>query len=170
MDASTLAIVISLISLAGVLFPNLVSLYMFKRKAPSEINQLNIDSSLSQGNLAEKYQNIAQKQADENIELSKDIEEKERENKELMGKIDELRDQINGLDVKYKSQIDELKSNYCSELKEMKDKYDKLEDWAKRLVYQLESWDIEIVPYDLKEAKEKKLSLGEFGPIQSQGK
>lgn len=136
-----------------------VSMWINKRKVPVEINQIKADTNLSEGELIEKYQSIASKQADENLELIKENNTMKGEKKDLMAALQKLHDEMMSLDEKHNSELKELNHKVDLQIKEN----EKLRDWVRRLILQLESWNIVPVPFDIEEAKKNGLALGEFG-------
>ena len=66
-------------SIITVLIIQGVSMWVNKRKVPAEVNKLEADTRSVNGDLIEKYQKVAANTADENLELNKQLKEKEEE-------------------------------------------------------------------------------------------
>jgi hypothetical protein len=146
-------------SIVSVAISQLVSSFVARKKLPSEIEQIRVDSDLTEGEIIEKYQKIARDQAVDNIELSKQLKFKEEEKKELSASLKTLYEQMILLDNNHKKEIEDLKLSFEKERLENV----AWREWAKRLVFQLQSWSIVPVPFDITEAKLKGLSLGDMG-------
>ena len=148
----------------GVILSALISFYLGKKRLPSEINKIKADTNLSSGELAEKYQQIASKAADENLNWQNQIREKEEEKQSLMTTLRSLKDDMLSMDEKYKNQIACIDEKYKtqifelqSQMNEERKESDKWRDWARRLSLQLRCWDIEPVPFDTEEYKQKRM-------------
>lgn len=147
------------------------------------------DSQLTKADLAKKYRDLANAQADENSILEKqsiylkyqygiDVTKKEDENKALKNNLDQWMEEVKTneerhendileMKEKQKKELDEFKQSVQFDLQSMKEEIDKLKDYIQRLQYQLWSWNIRPVPQSVEEAKAKGLSLGDF-PKQEQ--
>jgi hypothetical protein len=152
MDTQILSIIMifiaSLVS-AGLAF--WAAMFINKKKVPVEVRQIKADTDLTGGELAEKYQQIANTQADKNIALT-------QANNDLSAKIDALeQDMINlkqtRLDdkVEFKAALEEEKQRSIK----AEDRAIKAENYIKRLLLQLSSWNIIPVPYDVEMAKDE---------------
>jgi hypothetical protein len=149
----------SLASIISIIISQLVAAWITKRKNIAEIEKVQSDTSLSEGDLVLKYQKIAVDQADENIELSKKIKIQEGEKIELLTSLKALREEMITLDNSHKEEIIKLKESFEAERKENL----MWKDWARRLVLQVQSWSLIPVPFSLEEAKKNGLFLGDIG-------
>jgi hypothetical protein len=131
----------SILSTIAIFF---VSQWVNSRKLPVEIKQMSADTSLTKGDLAEKYQGIANRQADENIELTK-------QNMELKKQIEANRDEMMLIINENKKELEKIRKTLDEEIIRGRN----FEDWARRLVLQLQSWRIEPVPFDVNMIKEE---------------
>jgi hypothetical protein len=153
-DGIMIAIITTLATIFTVGITQLVTYLIAKNKKLPQNEKITADASLSRGDLAEKYQKIANKQADENILLREENDKKEAENEALMGKIEELRQEMKVLDDKRTQEIDELRREFES-----------WKNYAIRLNMQVMSWGLVPVPFSVKDAIEKGLSLGDIGRV-----
>jgi flagellar motility protein MotE (MotC chaperone) len=131
-----------------------------KRKVPAEVEKIGADTRLVNGELAGKYQQIASNTADENIELATQLKAKEAEKKQLNKVVDELRQEMLTMDQRHIEELNDLRKEFEDERLENL----KFKDWAERLVYQIKSFGLTPVPFDIEEAKKKGFPLGETGP------
>jgi hypothetical protein len=151
-DEIMIAIITTLATIFAVGITQLVTYLLARNKKLPQNIKITADASLSRGDLAEKYQNIANKQADENILLREENDKKEAENEQLMGKIDELRDEMNAKDQLRVKEIDDLRKEFES-----------WKNYAMRLNMQIVSLGFVPVPFDTEDAKKKGYSLGDWG-------
>jgi lipopolysaccharide export LptBFGC system permease protein LptF len=162
-DKMSDAVLIALSSVFATIFSIVVSQvlasWINKRKENVEIRKLKSDTNLTEGDLVLKYQKIAMDQADENVNLAAKIKIQEAEKNELLISLQQLREDMLRLDQAHREEIARLKETFELERKEN----EKWKFWAKRLVAQLNSWDLSPVPFDLQEAKAKGLFLGDIG-------
>jgi hypothetical protein len=152
MDSNT----VTLLGMIIVAAPGILSLiwqaYREKHRMPSEERQLKIDGDLTSGTLAEKWEAMASRLTDKNISLEQQLDKEgvahavEQDN--LMREIERL-----------KTEVKEIKSSFEQERIENA----KWRDWARRLVLQLQSWNITPTPFDLEQAKKDMSSLGDMG-------
>ena len=158
-DAVIIAISTGIASLVAVIIPQLILVWQNRHK-------IDDNSDLSKADLVVKYQSIANTQALANKDLEKEIDQKnilihqkENEKQELNKKLDELYTEIKTIQDNQRIQIDEMKTSFETERVEN----EKIRNWAKRLVLQLQSYNITPTPFDVEDAKKKGLSLGDFG-------
>ena len=129
-----------------------------RKKVPAEVKQINANTDLSTGELADKYLGIANRTADENIELAKELKIREEnhlaERTEFINEIKGLKQDVKDLTVR---------------IEQAEKENEQWKDYIQRLIYQLKSWDVVPVPLSVREAKEKGLPLGEFGNYKQDG-
>jgi hypothetical protein len=149
-------------SVIATFFTFKVAMWVNKQKVPFEVKEIDANTRLKNGELAGKYQQIASNTADENIELANRLKAKEAEKKQLNKVVDDLRQEMLTMDQRHIEELNDLRKEFEDERLENL----KFRDWAERLVYQLKSWNLDPVPFDLQEAKKKGFGLGEFGPCK----
>ena len=103
-------------------------------------------SNLTDVEITEKYRKIISDTIDENRELTE-------EGNRLKQDIEKLRCEMLALNEARKNEQESLRKSFEYEIERGK----KFEDWARRLVLELQAWEIEPVPFDLDEAKEQKI-------------
>lgn len=97
----------------------------------ANLRKLPIEMRSSDADLSAKYAKLASDTAEENVKLREDVEK--------------LRTEIDTLCEQQKADVKDL----ASKLQEQIGRADKFENWARRLVSQLESLDIVPVPLDI---------------------
>jgi hypothetical protein len=169
-DALIGQILTFLASILGVFIIQWGVRWVNKKKVPAEVNQINANTELVKGDIAEKMQKIASATADENIELNNELKTKEAEKKALMKAINELRNEMETMEERHNSELKELEEKQSKEFKRLSDSFEmeklenqKWKDWANRLTMQLGSWGLTPVPFDVESAKKSGLSLGDIG-------
>jgi hypothetical protein len=152
-----MTIVASCLATAGTYF---LGMWINKRKVPAEIDESKSNAALNRGELIEKYQSIAGKQADDNIELSKENEELKKEKMELRHEVDLLKKDVEDLKQariddreEFRKALEQERERSDKALREEMDKSRKISDYNTRLTYQIRSWGISPVPYDVEAAK-----------------
>ena len=151
--SSIAASILSLIVTQGLAW------WLNKKKLPSEVKQINSNSDLNRGELAEKYQNIASKAADENMDLMEQIRVKETEKKDLVAAMTKLRSDmelmITELDEKHRKEMEQLRQDLEKERSDSA----KFKNWAIRLSLQLRAYNIVPVELEIEDAKQRNLEL-----------
>lgn len=123
------------ISSAVAIIVALVSLYFAIRKHPFDIRKLNTESKVDMVDVAEKYQQIANSAADMNIKLREEIQK--------------IREQLDEVTRRHEQELTDIRSKLAvAEVRAAK-----FEDWAKRLVAQIESLGETPVPFEPKPRK-----------------
>jgi hypothetical protein len=156
MTAEQVTLIIGLTTAAAtivsVAIQQLLSYFLNRRKENAQTRQISAGTDLTTAEAVEKWQNIAFRAGDENDEMAKNMRrEKEAyiaEKEGLLKEIDSLRQDVKNLNDKFEQAEKEN---------------EQWKDWARRLVLQLESWNISPVPWDLDEAKKSGRSLGDMG-------
>ena len=133
----------------------LVSYLMNKNKIGPEVSQIKADTSLTGGEIAAKYQAIANSQADQNIELGKN-------NLELKKQIEVLQNDVEELKAARITDREEFRKTFEDEriknqkiLEEERARADKFENYNGRLLLQLGSWEIIPIPFDIQSFKDE---------------
>lgn len=126
----------AILSFIGIILGNKVAMWVNKRKVPAEVNKIEAETELTEGEIVEKYQAIAIKQADEYTKLA---QEKQTLKMAMETKIKELEDKVGILEKKVDLAIREN---------------EELREHNVRLIHQLMSWGITPVPQDVEKAKE----------------
>ena len=158
-DNSTFLIIFTtfLASIVTTLLANYGARWIDKRKVPVEVKQINANANLTDSEIADKYREMIGKTADENIELME-------KNKQLRDDIEQLRCEMLASNASNKRFLEESNATNQKALQELRQSFEteiergkKFEDWARRLVLELQAWNIEPVPFDVEEAKQLKI-------------
>jgi hypothetical protein len=160
-DALIIGLSTAFATIMAVVVPQLVAYWQNRRKVVD-------DSDLSRVDLAKKYQDIANQQADENSELEGELRTKEEEKKGWMSKYEEVMQELKTMESRHDQEIEELKRSFDTQISQMKEENIQWREWAERLVYQLRSWNLTPVPFSVEDAKKSGLSLGDFGNTKVQ--
>jgi FKBP-type peptidyl-prolyl cis-trans isomerase len=159
-DALLIGVATMLSALIATGASYLLAMWVNKRKLPVDLDEIKARTGLTTGELLEKYQAIAGKQADENIELSKQKEELLKERVELRTEVDTLKKDVEELKKARIADREEFRKAFEEErirsekiLQEERVKSVNIVDYNSRLEYQLKSWGIQPIPYDVETAK-----------------
>jgi GMP synthase PP-ATPase subunit len=155
-EGITIALITLIASAISVGVTSLVTYLINKNKVQPEINQIKADTSLTGGELAAKYQTIANTQADANIELAKDNMELKKQIEVLTNDVEELKRSRIADREEFRKTFEEERERNQKILEEERARADKFENYNNRLIFQLKSWEIIPVPYSLDEFKESK--------------
>jgi hypothetical protein len=149
LDNSTFLVVLAtmIASIIATLASTLVAQWINKKKIPSEVKQIDANTDFKQSEIADKYREISSKTADENLELI-------NERNKLRSDLEDLRKTMLANDAANKKVLEELRQSFQAEIERGK----RFEDWARRLVLELQAWCIEPVPFDIEEAKQLKIN------------
>ena len=138
----------------ATLMTYLVSMYVNKRKLPVDLESIKATTNLTGGEIIEKYQEIATKQADKNILLEKQLEDQDQqsiaEKGLMMNEIKKLREEMLTLDKISEGKIIVL----TQQLVECRAELKKSTDYITRLLAQLCSWRIEPVPFEIEYSRD----------------
>jgi hypothetical protein len=174
-DALILGLTTTFASLLTLLITQGISWWVNKKKVPVEVKKLELDTSLSKGELAEKFQQIASAAADENIELATELKTEKTEKRALMRAIEEIRKEMLIMEERHLDELKQSEEKQLIEIKSLRESFEKekienqkWKDWAHRLALQLGSWGLTPVPFDIEEAKKKNLYLGDMGNCKPQ--
>jgi predicted RNase H-like nuclease (RuvC/YqgF family) len=137
----TLATIIA--SIISVALTQLVGYWIAKKKTASEINQIDVNADAMEGELAERYLTIAERQAKINTELN-------GINMELKKKVEALESDVEELK---KARITD-REEFRKAFEEEREKTELYKNYNDRLISQLSSWAIVPVPLDVIGAKD----------------
>ena len=152
-DGLMIALTTFFASIISVGLTSLVSYVVAKNKQPAEISQIKADTSLTGGELAAKYQSIANNQADQNIELAQNNMVLKKQIEVLQNDVDELKAARISDREEFRKTFEEERTRTQKILEEERARADKFENYNNRLVLQLQSWEIIPVPYNVSEFK-----------------
>jgi hypothetical protein len=101
----------------------------------------------------------------EKTKMEKDKETLKIEKDALKQEMASLRDEVKIMDDRHCDELNAMKEEFDKKFEEMQKENVQWRDYAMRLVFQVRSWSLIPVPFDIIEAKKKGESLGEFGRI-----
>jgi len=136
--------VIAITAILVTALNTIVTLIINKQKINAETKRLNSQATNEEGSAVETFQKTLSITAKENQDLV-------GRNISLQKDIEKLRCEMIERDEENKKSLSQLKID----LQEAIARGDKFEEWARRLVYQLQSWKIDPVPLDVELEKEK---------------
>jgi TolA-binding protein len=169
-DTTLLTLATIFASLISVGITSLVAYLANRSKAPAEVSQIKADTSLTGGEIAEKYQKIANNQADANIELAKDNMELKKQIELLQNDVEELKASSIANREEFRKTFEEERVKTQRILEEERTRADRFENYNNRLVLQLQSWEIVPVPYNLSEFKQNKKACIDGAEIMPENK
>jgi uncharacterized membrane protein YheB (UPF0754 family) len=138
MSESIISLVLSaIVTIITFVVAQGITIWLNKRKVVD-------DSNLSRVDLAKRYQDMASVQADENAGLEVELKEKEKEKRDLIKKYEELWAELKTMEERHTEEINQLKDSFVAE----KEENLKWKSWARRLVLQLQAYNIEPTPFD----------------------
>jgi hypothetical protein len=146
-DSFTITQLYYVIAITAVLVTALntgVNLLVNRQRIKAETDRLNSQATSEEGSAVETFQKTLSITAKENQNLV-------GRNISLQKDIEKLRCEMIERDEANKKALVEMKTD----LQEAIARGDKFEEWARRLVYQLQSWKIDPVPLDVELEKEK---------------
>ena len=154
-DTALITLATLIASVVSVGITSLVSYLITKNKQPAEVSQIKADTSLTGGEIAEKYQKIANTQADANIELAKDNMELKKQIEVLQNDVEELKASRITDREEFRKTFEEERAKNQKILDEERARADKFENYNGRLLLQLGSWEIIPIPFDIQSFKEE---------------
>lgn len=159
MSQEIMSILTFIASVAGSYLTYRASVWISKRKVPAEVRQLDADTDLKSGDLVEKYRGIAERTADDNIDLAKQLRVKEDEKNQLTQSLKQLRSDVEEQNKIHNQEIEALRQSFEEERIEN----ERWRNWARRLVLQIQSLGFIEVPFDVEEARRLGYSMGDMG-------
>lgn len=141
-----------------------------KNKTSAEAGNLNVDSSLKGGELANRYFDIAERQAKKNENLEIDNMELKKQVEVLQNDVDELKKARIADREEFRKTFEDERVKNQKILDEERTRADKFENYSDRLIFQLHSWEITPIPFNLIEFKQSKKTCIDGSEIMPENK
>lgn len=168
------ALIIALSTISAALISvgaTFLVIWFNRKKTSAEAGNLNVDSNLKGGELANRYLDIAERQAKKNEDLETDNMELKKQVEALQSDVEELKKARIADREEFRKAFEDERNRTQKIIDDEHRTMEEIKDYNGRLKSQLESWRIVPVPFDINRYKEElKKSCIDGSEIMSENK